>query len=188
MIYINYVATQSMYSSQDELETYKKVLEGDSFEITSYYLSPKTAKSIDRDGESWEYHRNAVFTIKTDVGVTEEFNIDVGYVDYNHRSYYRSSKSGDKEVIPFLKRFGIACKNSTIYFEPIKEKDDYIYSNVQLVKWLDEKTNYIDSMFEKVSKIQQKKRELEADFKGGLSDGVFDESEIEDYQWHEYKK
>jgi len=187
MIYINYVSAKSMYSSPDEMETYKKVLEGDSFEITSYYLSPKSSKSIDRDGESWEYHKHAVFTIKTDTGVTEEFNIDVGYVDYKHRSYYPTAKS-ESETIPYLKSFGIACKNSTIYFEPIKENKDYIYANAQLLNWLNEKTEYIDSMFKKVSKVQKKKRELEADFKGNLSDEVFEESEIEDYQWHEYNK
>lgn len=32
------------------------------------------------------------------------------------------------------------------------------------------------------------KRELEADFQANLSDEVFEESEIENYQWHEYKK
>ena len=37
--------------------------------------------------------------------------------------------------------------------------------------------------YKKVSKIQKKKRELEADFKGNLSDKVFEESEIENYQW-----
>lgn len=42
--------------------------------------------------------------------------------------------------------------------------------------------------YKKVSKIQKKKRELEADFKGNLSDKVFEESEIENYQWHEYNK
>ena len=68
MVYINYVSSKSMYSSSDDMETYKKVLDGDSFEITSFYLSQRTAKPIDRDGESYQYHQNAVFTIKTDAG------------------------------------------------------------------------------------------------------------------------
>lgn len=187
MIYINYVFSKSMYSSLDDMETYKKVLDGDSFEITSFYLSPKTAKPLDRDCESYQYHQNAVFTIKTDAGAIEEFNIDVGYIIYQHSSYYRSSTK-TKETYSYIKKFGIACPNETIYFEPYKEKNEYVYSNTQLVDWLKEKTSYIDSMFDKVSKIQKKKRELEADFKGNLSDEVFEESEIEDYQWHEYNK
>ena len=174
MIYINYVATQSMYSSQDELETYKKVLEGDSFEITSYYLSTRSSKPLDRDGESYEYHQNAVFTIRTDAGVVEEFNIDVGHIIYQHSSYYRSLNK-TKETYSYIKRFGIACKNETVLFETYKEKDGLVYANTQLTDWLNEKTNYIDSMFEKVSKVKQKKRELENDFQ-------------EDYTWHEYKK
>ena len=187
MIYINYVSSKSMYSSPDEMETYKKVLDGDSFEITSFYLSPKTAKPLDRDCESYQYHQNAVFTIKTDAGAIEEFNIDVGYIIYQHSSYYRSSTK-TKETYSYIKKFGIACPNETIYFEPYKEKNEYVYSNTQLVDWLKEKTSYIDSMFDKVSKIQKKRRELEADFKGNLSDEVFEESEIENYQWHEYNK
>lgn len=187
MVYINYVSSKSMYSSPDDMETYKKVLAGDSFEITSYYLSPRTAKPIDRDSESYEYHQNAVFTIRTDAGAIEEFNIDVGHIIYQHSSYYRSTNK-TKETYSYIKRFGIACPNETVYFEPYKEKDSIVYTNTQLVNWLKEKTSYIDSMFEKVSKVQKKKRELEADFKGNLSDEVFEESEIEDYQWHEYKK
>lgn len=187
MVYINYVSSKSMYSSPDEMETYKKVLDGNSFEITSFYMSPKTSKTIDRDCESYVYHQNAVFTIKTDVGAIEEFNIDVGYIIYQHSSYYRSS-SKTKETYSYIKKFGIACPNETIYFEPYKEKNEYVYPNTQLVDWLKEKTSYIDSMFDKVSKIQKKKRELESDFKGNLSDEVFEESEIENYQWHEYNK
>lgn len=91
---------------------------------------------------------------------------------------------------PYLRKFGIVCPNSTVLFEPYydKEKQEYVYTNTQLVNWLKEKTSYIDSMFDKVSKIQKKKRELESDFKGNLSDEVFEESEIENYQWHEYNK
>lgn len=187
MVYINYVSSKSMYSSSDDMETYKKVLDGDSFEITSFYLSPRTAEPIDRDGESYQYHQNAVFTIKTDAGAIEEFNIDVGYIIYQHSSYYRSSTK-TKETYSYIKKFCIACSKETVYFELYKENFEYVYSNTQLVKWLDEKTRYIDSMFEKVSKVQKKKRELEADFQANLSDEVFEESEIENYQWHEYKK
>lgn len=181
-----------MYASPDEISTYKKVLNGDSFEITSFYLSPKTARQLGRDSssESLEYHQNAVFTIRTDAGETEEFNIDVGLIYYKPSSYYRTTNTilRQPETYPYLRRFGIACPKETIYFEPYKEKNEYVYSNTQLVDWLKEKTNYIDSMFDKVSKVQKKKRELEADFKGNLSDEVFKESEIENYQWHEYNK
>ena len=187
MVYINYVSSKSMYSSSDDMETYKKVLDGDSFEITSFYLSPRTAKPIDRDGESYQYHQNAVFTIKTDVGAIEEFNIDVGYIIYQHSSYYRSSTK-TKETYSYIKKFCIACPNETVYFETYIENFEYVYSNTQLVNWLKEKTSYIDSMFKKVSKVQKKKRELSADFNGNLSDEVFEESEIENYQWHEYNK
>ncbi len=189
MVYITYAKTTGMYASQDEFSTYKKVLNGDSFEITSFYMSPRTAKPLDRDrnSESLEYHQNAVFTIRTDAGDTEEFNIDVGQIFYKPSSYYKPIIR-QTETYPYLRKFGIACPNETVYFEPYKEKFEYVYSNTQLVKWLDEKTRYIDSMFEKVSKVQKKKRELEADFKGNLSDEVFEESEIENYQWHEYKK
>ena len=69
-----------------------------------------------------------------------------------------------------------------------KDKLEIVNPNTQLVNWLKEQTSYIDSMFEKVAKVQTKKRELEADFKGNLSDEVFDESEIENYHWHEYNK
>lgn len=193
MVYINYVTTKSMsnYTTQDDLTIYKKVLNGDSFEITSFYLSPKSCKSVDRDSENEEYHQNAVFTIKTDAGETEEFNIDVGYFLYNYgsSSYYRRpgiTKPKD-EIYPYLRKFGIACKNKTVFFEPHKEKNEIVYSNTQLVDWLKEQTSYIDSMFEKVANIQKKKRELEADFKN-LSDEVFDESEIENYRWYEYNK
>ena len=77
MVYITYAKTTGMYASQDEFSTYKKVLNGDSFEITSFYMSPRTSKPLDRDrnSESLEYHQNAVFTIRTDAGDTEEFNI-----------------------------------------------------------------------------------------------------------------
>ena len=80
---------------------------------------------------------------------------------------------------PYLIKFGIVCPNSTVLFEPYydKEKQEYVYSNTQLIDWLKEKTSYIDSIFEKVSQVQKKKRELEADFKGNLSDEVFEESE-----------
>lgn len=187
MIYINYVSSKSMYSTPDDMETYKKVLAGNSFEITSFYLSPKTHKLLSRDSESCEYHQNAVFTIRTDAGAIEEFNIDVGHIFYKPSSYYKPIIR-QSETHPYLRKFGIACPNETVYFEPYKEKSEYVYTNTQLVNWLQEKTSYIDSMFEKVSKIQKKKSELEADFKGNLSDEVFEESEIEDYQWHEYKK
>lgn len=195
MVYINYVTTKSMsnYTLPDELSIHKKVLNGDSFEITSFYLSPKSCKKIDRDSESEEYHQNAVFTIKTDAGDTEEFNIDVGnflYRPYSN-SYYRRTPSAimkKDENYPYLKKFGIACKNKTVLFTLYKEKNEIVYPNTQLVNWLKEQTSYIDAMFEKVAKVQTKKRELEADFKGNLSDGVFDESEIENYQWHEYNK
>lgn len=191
MVYITYAESTGMYASPDEISTYKTVLNGDSFEITSFYLSPKTAKPLDRDrnSESLEYHQNAVFTIRTDAGETEEFNIDVGLIFYkpSSSSYYKPIIR-QSETYPYLRRFGIACPNETVYFEPYKEKLEYVYSNTQLVNWLKEKTRYIDTMFEKVSKVQKKKRELEADFKGNLSDEVFDESEIENYQWHEYKK
>ena len=187
MVYINYVSSKSMYSSSDDMETYKKVLDGDSFEITSFYLSPRTAKPIDRDGESYQYHQNAVFTIRTDAGEIEEFNIDVGLILYNPGSFYRTTIS-QKETYPYLRKFGVACPNETVYFETYIEIFEYVYSNTQLVNWLKEKTSYIDSMFKKVSKVQKKKRELAADFNGNLSDEVFEESEIENYQWHEYKK
>lgn len=192
MVYITYTKSNSMYASPDVISTYKKVLNGNSFEITSFYLSPRTAKMLDRDrsSESCEYHQNAVFTIRTDTGETEEFNIDVGHIFYKPSSYYRTTATTirQSETHPYLRKFGIACPNETVYFEPYKEKSEYVYTNTQLVNWLQEKTSYIDSMFEKVSKIQKKKSELEADFKGNLSDEVFEESEIEDYQWHEYKK
>lgn len=192
MIYITYAKSTGMYASPDEISTYKKVLNGDSFEITSFYLSPKSAKPLDRDrsSESLEYHQNVVFTIRTDAGETEEFNIDVGYIYYKPSSYYRTTNTilRQPETYPYLRKFGIACPNETVYFEPYKEKFEYVYTNTQLVDWLKEKTRYIDSMFEKVSRVQKKKRELEADFKGNLSDEVFEESEIENYQWHEYNK
>lgn len=78
---------------------------------------------------------------------------------------------------PYLRKFGIVCPNSTVLFEPYydKEKQEYVYSNTQLIDWLKEKTSYIDSVFEKVSQVQKKKRELEADFK----ENIFDENEIE---------
>lgn len=191
MVYITYAKSTGMYASLDEISIYKKVLNGDSFEITSFYLSPRTAKPLNRDrsSESCEYHQNAVFTIRTDAGDTEEFNIDVGHILYkpSSSSYYKPIIR-QSETHPYLRKFGIACSKETVYFEPYKEKVEYVYSNTQLVNWLKEKTSYIDTMFEKVSRIQKKKRELEADFKGNLSDEVFDESEIEDYKWHEYKK
>lgn len=191
MVYITYAKSTGMYASLDEISIYKKVLNGDSFEISSFYLSPRTAKPLDRDrsSESLEYHQNVVFTIRTDAGETEEINIDVGHIFYKPSSYYRTTtRQIQAETHPYLRKFGIACPNETVYFEPYKEKLEYVYSNTQLVDWLKEKTRYIDSIFEKVSKVQKKKRELEADFKGNLSDEVFEESEIEDYQWHEYKK
>lgn len=191
MVYITYAKSTGMYASLDEISIYKKVLNGNSFEITSFYLSPRTAKPLDRDrsSESYEYHQNAVFTIRTDAGDTEEINIDVGHIFYkpSSSSYYKPIIR-QSETHPYLRNFGIACSKETVYFEPYKEKVEYVYSNTQLVNWLKEKTRYIDSMFEKVSRVQKKKRELEADFKGNLSDEVFEESEIEDYQWHEYKK
>lgn len=194
MVYINYVKTKSMsnYTTPDDLTIYKKVLNGDSFEITSFYLSSKSSQRINRDSESEEYHQSAVFTIKTDVGDTEEFDIDVGYTIYkpDSYSYYRrpTITKPKEEIYPYLRKFGIACKNNTVLFEPYKDKLETVYPNTQLVKWLKEKTSYIDSMFEKVEKVQKKKMELEADFKGNLSDEVFDESEIENYRWHEYNK
>ncbi len=192
MVYITYAKSTGMYASPDEISIYKKVLNGDSFEITSFYLSPKSAKPLDRDrnSESLEYHQNAVFTIRTDAGETEEFNIDVGLIYYKPSSYYRTTNTilRQPETYPYLRKFGIACSKETVYFEPYKENFEYVYSNTQLIEWLKEKTSYIDTMFEKVSKVQKKKRELEADFKGNLSDEVFEESEIENYQWHEYKK
>lgn len=194
MVYINYVTTKSMsnYTTPDDLTIYKKVLNGDSFEITSFYLSPKSRRRIDRDSDSEEYHQNVVFTIKTDAGETEEFNIDVGHILYNpgSSSYYRRpgiTRPKD-EIYPYLRKFGVACKNKTVLFTSYKEKNEIVTPNTQMINWLKEQTNYIDSMFEKVSKVQRKKRELEADFKGNLSDEVFEESEIEDYQWHEYNK
>lgn len=194
MVYINYVTTKSMsnYTTPDELAIYKKVLNGDSFEITSFYLSPRSRR-IDRDSDCEEYHQNAVFTIKTDAGETEEFNIDVGHILYNpgYSSYYRQRPDisrPEDEIYTYLIKFGIACKNKTVLFTSYKEKYEIVNPNTQLINWLKEKTIYIDSMFEKVSKVQKKKRELEADFKGNLSDEVFEESEIEDYHWHEYKK
>lgn len=190
MVYINYVTTHatSKYATPDEMEIYKKVLNGDSFEVTSFYLSSKSYSRIARDSENEEYHQSAVFTIKTDVGDIEEFNIDVGYVLHTpySRSYYKPAASPEK--FPYLRKFGIACKNSTILFVPKKEKFEIVTPNTQLVNWLNEKTNYVDSMFEKVENIQKKKMELEADFKGNLSDEVFEESEIENYRWHEYNK
>ena len=195
MVYINYVTTKSMsnYTLPDELSIYKKVLNGNSFEITSFYLSPKSCKKVDRDSESEEYHQNAAFTIKTDAGDKEEFNIDVGNLLYKpcSNSYYRRTYSAatikKDENYPYLKKFGIACKNKTVLFTSYKEKNEIVYPNTQLVNWLKEQTSYIDSMFEKVAKVQTKKRELETDFEN-FSDKVFDESEIENYQWHEYKK
>ena len=190
MVYITYAKSSGMYASQYEISTYKKVLNGDSFEITSFYLSPRTSKPLDRDrnSESFEYHQNVVFTtIRTDAGDTEEFNIDVGLILYNPGSFYRTTIS-QKETYPYLRKFGVACPNETVYFETYIENFEYVYSNTQLVNWLKEKTSYIDSMFKKVSKVQKKKRELAADFNGNLSDEVFEESEIENYQWHEYKK
>ena len=194
MVYITYTKSTGMYASPDDISTYKKVMNGDSFEITSFYLSTKSAKPLDRDinSESLEYHQNAVFTIRTDAGDTEEFNIDVGLIYYVPSSYYkpiiRQSVIRQTETHPYLIRFGITCPKETVYFEPYKEKLEYVYSNTQLVNWLKEKTSYIDSMFEKVSKIQKKKRELAVDFQVNLSDEVFEESEIKNYQWHEYKK
>lgn len=192
MVYITYAKSTGMYASPDEISIYKKVLNGDSFEITSFYLSPKSAKPLDRDrsSESIEYHQNAVFTIRTDAGETEEFNIDVGLIFYkpSSSSYYKPITIRPSETYPYLRRFGIACTNETVYFEPYKEKFEYVYSNTQLIEWLKEKTSYIDTIFEKVSKVQKKKRELAADFQANLYDEVFDESEIENYQWHEYKK
>lgn len=192
MVYINYVKSQSLskYATRDDMAIYKKVLNGDSFEITSFYLTSKSYRRIDRDSDSEEYHQNAVFTIKTDVGDIEEFNIDVGYILYkpSSHSYYKPITQTQSEIYPYLRKFGIACKNCTVLFEPYKEKFEYVYTNTQLVNWLKEQTNYIDTMFEKVANIQKKKRELEADFKGNLSDNVFDEKEIENYKWHEYNK
>lgn len=148
MIYITYAKSTGMYASPDEISTYKKVLNGDSFEITSFYLTPKSAKPLDRDrsSESIEYHQNAVFTIRTDAGETEEFNIDVGLIYYKPSSYYRTTNTilRQTETHPYLIRFGIACPKETVYFEPYKEKLDYVYSNTQLVNWLKEKTSYID--------------------------------------------
>lgn len=193
MVYINYVTTKSMsnYTIPDDLSIHKKVLNGDSFEITSFYLSPRSCRRINRDSDSEEYHQNAVFTIKTDAGETEEFDIDVGYFLYNSgsSSYYRRPgiTKPKYEIYPYLRKFGIACKNKTVFFEPHKEKNEIVNPNTQLVDWLKEQTSYIDSMFEKVAKVQTKKRELESDF-GNFSDKVFDESEIENYQWHEYNK
>ena len=72
MVYITYTKSTGMYASPDDISTYKKVMNGDSFEITSFYLSTKSAKPLDRDinSESLEYHQNAVFTIRTDAGDT----------------------------------------------------------------------------------------------------------------------
>ena len=194
MVYINYVSTKSMtnYTLPDDFTIYKKVLNGDSFEITSFYLSSKSCSRINRDSESEEYHQSAVFTIKTDTGDTEEFDIDVGYTVYKPDSYSYYRRPGitkpKEEIYPYLRKFGIACKNKTILFEPYKDKLEIVNPNTQLVNWLKDQTRYIDSMFEKVAKVQTKKRELESDFKGNLSDEVFDESEIENYKWHEYNK
>lgn len=101
MVYITYAKSTGMYASPYEISTYKKVLNGDSFEITSFYLSPKSAKPLDRDrsSESFEYHQNVVFTIRTDAGDTEEFNIDVGLILYNPGSFYRTTIS-QKETYP----------------------------------------------------------------------------------------
>ena len=162
MVYITYAKSTGMYASQDEISTYKKLLNGDSFEITSFYLSPRTARPLDRDrsSESLEYHQNAVFTIRTDAGETEEFNIDVGLIFYkpSSHSFYKPTIR-QSETYPYLRRFGIACPKETVYFEPYKEKFEYVYSNTQLVDWLKEKTSYIDSMFDKVSKIPKKRRD-----------------------------
>ena len=185
-----------MYTSPDEISTYKKVMDGDSFEITSFYLSPRTSQPFDRDrnSESLEYHQHAIFTIRTNIGDTVEFNIDVGHIlykpDYSYYSRFNMTKSLKTETYSYLRKFGIVCPNSTVLFEPYfdKEKQEYINPNTQLVNWLNEKTRYIDSVFERFSKVQKKKRELESDFKGNLSDEVFEESDIENHQWHEYKK
>ena len=183
MVYITYAKSTGMHASQDEISICKKVLNGDSFEITSFYISPITSQPFDRDinSENLEYHQHAVFTIRTNTGDTVEFNIDVGHIlykpDYSYYSRFNMTKKIKTETYPYLKKFGIACPNSTVLFEPYydKEKQEYVYPNTQLIDWLKEKTSYIDSMFEKVSKIQKKKRELEVDFK----ENVFDKNEIE---------
>ena len=185
MVYITYAKTSGMYASQDENSICKKVLNGDSFEITSFYLSPRTSQPFDRDrnSENLEYHQHAVFTIRTNTGDTVEFNIDVGHIlykpDYSYYSRFNMAKTLKTETYPYLRKFGIVCSNSTVLFEPYfdKEKQEYINPNTQLVNWLNEKTSYIDSIFEKVSKVQKKKIEIEADFKENLSNKVFDENE-----------
>lgn len=179
MVYITYAKSTGMHASQDEISICKKVLNGDSFEITSFYISPITSQPFDRDrnSENLEYHQHAVFTIRTNTGDTVEFNIDVGHILYKPDYSYYSRFNMTKKINPYLRKFGIACPNSTVLFEPYydKEKQEYVYPNTQLIDWLKEKTSYIDSMFEKVSKIQKKKRELEVDFK----ENVFDKNEIE---------
>lgn len=183
MVYITYAKSTGMYASQDEISICKKVLTGDSFEITSFYMSPRTSQpfDIDRNSENLEYHQHVVFTIRTDTGDTVEFNIDVGHIlykpDYSFYSRFNMTKNLKTETCPYLRKFDIVCPNSTVLFEPYydKEKQEYVYSNTQLIDWLKEKISYIDSVFEKVSQVQKKKRELEADFK----ENIFDENEIE---------
>ena len=98
-------------------------------------------------------------------------------VFYSFYSRFNMTKNLKTETCPYLRKFGIVCPNSTVLFEPYydKEKQEYVYSNTQLIDWLKEKTSYIDSVFEKVSQVQKKKSELEADFK----ENIFDENEIE---------
>lgn len=190
MIYITYSTCNDLYLNinNTNVSIYKKVLEGDSFEIVEFNLPKITSRPLDRSDENIEYNQNLSFTIKTDMNVYETLNIDVGQIIHKTRTFYNPSC---REIIPFLRMFGISCKNETVLFKPI-EKDkyskEYIYAGEQLKNWLINKTQYIDDMFEKINEVQKKKLEIEKDFKPNLSEETFKPEDIPDYQFIEYSK
>lgn len=192
MIYITYSTCNDLYYNinKNNVSIYKKVLEGDSFEIVEFNLPKITSRSLDRSVENIEYNQNLSFTIKTDMNVYETFNIDVGQIICKTKTFYNPNPS-HKEIIPFLRMFGISCKNETVLFKPI-EKDNFskelIYAGEQLKNWLIKKTQYIDDMFEKINEVQKKKLEIEKDFKPNLAGETFKPEDIPDYQFKEYSK
>ncbi len=190
MIYIIYSTCNDLYinSNKNNVSTYKKVLEGDSFEIVEFNLPKITSRSLDRNCENIEYNQNLSFTIKTDMNVYETFNIDVGQIIYKPKTFYNTPQT---DIIPFLRMFGISCKNETVLFKPIKNVEypkEYIYPGEQLKNWLLKKTQYIDDIFEKINEIQKKKLEIEKDFKPNISGETFKPDDIPNYQFKEYAK
>lgn len=183
MIYITYSTCNDLYFNinNTNVTIYKKVLEGDSFEIVEFNLPKITSRSLDKNDENIEYNQNLSFTIKTDMNVYETLNIDVGQIICKTRTFYNPSH---KEIIPFLRMFGISCKNETVLFKPIEKnnfpKEYNIYAGEQLKNWLIKKTQYIDDMFEKIYEVQKKKLEIEKDFKPNLSEETFKPEDIPD--------